>query len=186
MLKIDILDEPLVFLTAPGLFSPDGLDRGTRALLKCAPLCPGDKVLDLGCGYGVVGIYAAKKIGAPNVTMSDVELTAISLARKNARLNGVSEVRVLLSDGFHDIPDAEYTRILSNPPYHSDFSIAKHFIEKGFNRLAVGGTISLVVKRKEWYKNKLSAIFGGVKTVEMDGYFVLTAEKRVLRYANRL
>ena len=103
----------------------------------------------------------------------------------NARLNGVPGVRVLLSDGLRGIDDAGYTLILSNPPYHTDFSVARHFIEKGFNRLALGGRMMLVTKRREWYRNKLIAIFGGVQVQEVDGYFVMTAEKRGRDYANR-
>jgi len=67
---------------------------------------------------------------------------------------------------------------------HADFSVPKHFIEKGFNRLKVGGKIYMVTKRKDWYKNKFIAIFGGVKIEEFDGYFVFCAEKRSTQYAN--
>ena len=67
----------------------------------------------------------------------------------------------------------------------ADFSIPKHFIEKGFNRLRIGGKMYMVTKRKDWYKNKLSAIFGGVKIYEIDGYFVFCAEKRNSKYSNK-
>ena len=59
------------------------------------------------------------------------------------------------------------------------------FIEKGFNRLKIGGRMVMVTKRRDWYRNKLIAIFGGVKVREIDGYFVFEAERRDLRYANR-
>jgi 16S rRNA (guanine1207-N2)-methyltransferase len=173
----------MVFQTASTLFSPEAMDAGTRAMLSCAELKPDDKVLDLGCGYGVVGIYAAKLIGGRNVTMTDIDGTAVDLALNNAAMNGVPDVRVLQSDGFDNIDDTGYTLILSNPPYHADFSVAKRFIEKGFNRLAVGGRMMMVTKRRDWYKNKFIAIFGGVKITEADGYFIFTAEKRAARYA---
>ena len=175
----------MVFQTTPTLFSPEALDAGTRAMLSCASFTPEDKVLDLGCGYGVVGIYAAKLIGGRNVTMSDIDAAAVDAALTNAALNGVSDIRVLQSDGFDSIDDTGYTLILSNPPYHTDFAVAKRFIEKGFNRLAVGGKLMMVTKRRDWYKNKLIAIFGGVRIIESDGYFVFIAEKRGARYAKK-
>lgn len=143
-----------------------------------------DKVLDLGCGYGVVGILAAKLISPTNVVMSDIDDESIEISRRNAELNGIFNMKIVKSDGFKNIDDKDFTLILSNPPYHSDFSIPKHFIEKGFNRLQIGGKMYMVTKRKEWYKNKLSAIFGGVRIHEIDGYFVFVAEKRTSQYAN--
>jgi len=176
---------PLRFEAAPSLFSPNDIDAGTRAMLGCAVFSPEDKVLDLGCGYGPVGIYAAKVIGEANVTMCDIDPLAVQLSVSNAALNDVPGVRVLQSDGLRGIDAAGYTLILCNPPYHTDFSLAKHFIEKGFNRLAIGGRMMLVTKRLEWYRNKLAAIFGGVRVREVDGYYVMTAEKRGRDYAAR-
>ena len=175
----------LKFETAPTLFSPGDIDAGTRAMLQCAALSPQDKVLDLGCGWGPVGIYAAKLVGEAHVTMCDIDPLAVQLSISNAALNGVPGARVLQSDGLRGLDDAGYTLILSNPPYHTDFSVAKHFIEKGFNRLAVGGKMMLVTKRLDWYRNKLAAIFGGVSVREIDGYYVMTAEKRGREYAGK-
>jgi len=185
MFETTLLAVPLSFETAPSLFSPHDVDAGTRAMLQCAAFSPEDKVLDLGCGWGPVGIYAAKLIGDTRVTMCDVDPLAVQFSMSNAALNGVPNVRVILSDGLRGIDDAGYTLILSNPPYHTDFSVAKHFIEKGFNRLALGGKMMLVAKRLDWYRNKLTAIFGGASAREVDGYFVLTAEKRGMNYANK-
>jgi 16S rRNA (guanine1207-N2)-methyltransferase len=63
--------------------------------------------------------------------------------------------------------------------------VPKHFIEKGFNRLKIGGKMFMVTKRKDWYFNKLRAVFGGVKVTEIDDYFVFCAEKRSMKYAQR-
>ncbi|MDL2234306.1 methyltransferase [Ruminococcaceae bacterium OttesenSCG-928-L11] len=185
MLAIAINDIPLTLQTAPELFSPGGLDAGTAAMLSCINLLPSDKVLDLGCGYGVVGIYAAKCIGAERVTMCDIDPLAVEQARQNAALNNVPDVKIVQSDGFRSIDDFGFTVILSNPPYHADFSVPKHFIEKGFNRLAIGGRMLMVTKRRDWYKNKFISIFGGVKIQEVDGYFVFIAEKRTQSFASK-
>jgi 16S rRNA (guanine1207-N2)-methyltransferase len=153
-------------------------------MLSIVDFQSGDKVLDLGCGYGVVGILAAKLIGAENVVMLDADPQAITVALKNIVCNNVAGIKLIQSDGFANLDDKDFTLILSNPPYHTDFSVAKHFIEKGFNRLALGGRMVMVTKRKEWYKNKLIAIFGGVKIVEINGYYVFVADKRSPLYAN--
>ena len=184
MFTADLFGIPLRFETAETLFSPSRVDAGTRAMLSRVIFSSGDKVLDLGCGYGVVGIYAAKRIGAERVTLADIDALAVRLAKINAGLNGVAGLRVLQSDALDGIDDAGYTLILCNPPYHEDFNTAKRFIEKGFNRLALGGQMVLVVKRRGWYESKLCAIFGGAAVEEADGYFVMTAEKRRENYAN--
>jgi len=180
--SIDGID--LVFETESTIFSPIMIDKGTLAMLSVVELSDTDKVLDLGCGYGVVGIYTAKKIGMQNVVMSDVDKKCVDLAMKNAVINGVDGIDIVLSNGFENIDCNDFTVILSNPPYHTDFSVPKHFIEKGFNRLKKGGKMYMVTKRKDWYKNKLIAIFGGVKVDQIDEYYVFCAEKRSTQYAN--
>ena len=171
--------------TRPGLFSPDHADRGTLAMLSAAAFAPGMKVLDLGCGCGLVGILAAKICGQENVVLADIDPLAVQTARENAEINGVGGVKTVVSDGFASIDDAGFDLILSNPPYQSDFSVAKGFIEKGFNRLKLGGEMMMVTKRRDWYRNKLTAIFGGVRVLEIDGYYVFRAQRRAARYANR-
>jgi len=184
MIKETINDIELNLETTGVSFSPTQIDKGTLAMLSEVEFSPDDKLLDLGCGYGAVGIYASKLIGEQNVVMSDICNTSVELSRKNAELNGVDNISIILSNGFENITDNDFTLILSNPPYHTDFSVPKSFIEKGFNRLKIGGKMYMVTKRKDWYKNKLISIFGGVKIIEKDEYFVFCAEKRTMNYAS--
>ena len=185
MIVAEVMGQRLELETRPGLFSPEHADRGTLAMLSCARFEPGMKVLDLGCGCGLVGILAARLCGEENVIMSDIDPLAVQVAAANAARNGVGGVRTAVSDGFAGIDEAGFDLILSNPPYQSDFRVAKAFIEKGFNRLKLGGAMWMVTKRREWYRNKLAAIFGGVKVREIDGYCVFEAQRRQLCYANR-
>ena len=185
MLQTEILGQSLTLETHSGLFSPQHVDRGTLAMLSHAMFAPGMRILDLGCGCGVVGIVAAKIAGEENVFMSDVDPMAVELARRNAERNGVGGVHLYVSDGFRDVDAGDFDLILSNPPYQTDFSVAKGFIEKGFNRLKIGGRLMMVTKRREWYKNKLVHVFGGVRIFESDGYYVFAAERRSLKYANK-
>ena len=184
MITISINNVQVSALYTEGLFSPGNFDRGTRAMLEAYPVQPGERVLDLGCGAGWVGIYAALITGSENVVMSDIDENAVKAAEENAALNGVCP-KIVHSDGFHHLTDTAFTKIYSNPPYQSDFAVAKHFIEKGFNRLIVGGRLIMVTKRRAWYENKLRAIFGGCLVMERDGYFVFSAIKRSPSYANR-
>ena len=179
-----ILNESLSLETAPGLFSPHRVDFGTLAMLSQADFEPGQRVMDLGCGCGVVGILAAKKCGEENVVLADIDPKAVEIARRNADANGVPAVEIVVSDGFDSVNAAGFDRIYVNPPYQTDFKVAKRFIEKGFNRLKIGGKMFMVTKRLEWYRNKLKAIFGGVTVREIDGYYVFIAEKRQAEYAH--
>ena len=99
--------------------------------------------------------------------------------------NGFEGAVFVVGDALTNVPGSDFDIILSNPPYHTDFKVAKTFIEKGFNRLKIGGKMLMVTKRKDWYKNKLIAIFGGVKIYEEDGYFVFEAQKRSASYASK-
>lgn len=160
------------------MFSPNAPDKGTLAMLSETEINLDDKVLDLGCGSGIVGIYAAKLIGGKNVVMTDSLEIAAEFAKKNAVLNNVPDITVCCGNGYENVADRDFTLILSNPPYHTDFSVAKAFIEGGYRRLVFGGKMIMVTKRQDWYKNKLTAVFGGVKVKEADGYYIFTAEKR--------
>jgi 16S rRNA (guanine1207-N2)-methyltransferase len=183
MISANIKGVDLRFETADGLFSPKNVDKGTLAMLSVIDFVPDDKVLDLGCGYGAVGILAAKLVGPEHVTMVDVDELAVGAAKRNAVLNEVQGIDIRQSDGLASVTANDYTLIISHPPYHADFSVAKSFIEKGFNRLRIGGRLYMVTKRKEWYKNKLIAIFGGVKIWEIDDYFVFMSVKKGASYA---
>lgn len=178
MISAEIKNVSLKFETDPSNFSPNSIDVGTLAMLSAVEFLPDDKILDMGCGYGVVGILAAKLIGQGRVTMCDISESAVRQAKINAELNGVPDINIKISDGFSEIGDNDFTLILSNPPYHADFSVPKHFIEVGFKKLAVGGKMVMVTKRLDWYKNKLTSIFGGVRVREIDGYYVFISEKR--------
>ncbi|WP_034847312.1 class I SAM-dependent methyltransferase [Ruminiclostridium josui] len=184
ILDAKVKDIDLKFETSNKVFSPKSIDKGTLAMLSVVEFEKTDKVLDLGCGYGIVGILAAKILGIENVVMTDKDSIAVELSKKNAALNSVEGVKIIQSDGFKNLDEKDFTMILSNPPYHTDFSVAKEFIEKGFNRLCIGGRMYMVTKRKDWYKNKLTAIFGGTKIWEIDGYFVFMAKKKDSSYAN--
>jgi len=186
MIKIEIKGITLEFETNDKVFSPSNIDRGTLAMLSQVEVTKEDKILDLGCGYGIVGILASKLVGCENVVMCDVSEDAVALSKDNAKRNNVENIKIILSDGLNNIEEEGFTLILSNPPYHVDFSVPKGFIEQGYKKLLLGGKMYMVTKRKDWYKNKFISVFGGVEITELDGYFVFIAEKRIHKSKNQI
>lgn len=186
MIDIEIKNIQLQFITDDTLFSPKKIDIGTLSMLEEIDFNLESKVLDLGCGYGVVGILAAKIIGEDKVVMCDIDDNAVNISKNNASLNGVGNICIIKSDGVKDIDINDFSIILSNPPYHTDFSVAKHFIEIGFYKLVLNGRFVMVTKRFDWYKNKLTSVFGGVKVIEKNGYYIFISEKRSNIPSNKL
>ena len=178
-LVLPILGQEVVFKTGEGLFSPSAPDRGTMAMLRHVSITAADRVLDLGCGWGYVSAYACIA-GAARVDACDVDVRAACAAAENMQRCGFA-VQVAISDGLDAVEAYDYTLILSNPPYQSDFSVAKKFIAQSWEHLCIGGWLVMVTKRREWYKNRIIAVFGGVRVEEDDGYFVFTAQKRPLK-----
>lgn len=178
MFSVSIDGIELTLETGAKCFSPGAADSGTLAMLSFTKFKLGEKVLDVGCGCGIVGIWAAKQLGAENVYMTDICAEAVSYARINAEANGVRDISIVCGNAYENVSASGFDVILSNPPYHTDFSVAKTFIEKGFNRLKVGGRMLMVTKRLDWYRNKLSAVFGGCRVYEKDGYYVFEALKK--------
>lgn len=115
--------------------------------------------------------------------MIDKDRLAIHLSKENAKLNDVDDIIIYKSDGFKNLDEKDFTLILSNPPYHIDFSVAKEFIEKGFNRLCIGGRMYMVVKRDLWYRNKFKSIFDGAQVYKIDDYFIFMSIKKDSTYA---
>lgn len=183
VIDTEIKDIKMKFESSSKLFSPKSIDKGTLAMLSLVDFYQGDRVLDLGCGYGVVGILSAKILGPDNVVMIDCDPLAVEYSKKNAELNDVEGIDIFVSDGFKNCHEKNFTMILSNTPYHVDFSVPKEFIEKGFNRLSINGKMFMVTKRKEWYKNKFISVFGGVKIWEVDDYYIFMAIKKSDAYA---
>ena len=185
-IEITIKNIDLKFNSSDKLFSPRNIDIGTLSMIDEVNFENESKILDLGCGYGFVGILAAKIIGEDKVVMCDIDTEAVEMSKHNAVLNDVSNINIIQSDGLKNIADKDFSIILSNPPYHTDFSVAKHFIESGFYKLALNGKFIMVTKRLDWYKNKLSSVFGGVKVREKNGYYIFISEKRNMIDSNKL
>lgn len=137
------------FITDNGVFSKKGLDFGTRTLLESINDVSG-KVLDLGCGYGPIGIYLAKTFNA-SVDMVDVNKRSINLAIKNAKLNEVN-VNIFESDGYSNI-NTKYDYIVTNPPIRVGKKILYKLLFDAKYYLNEDGIMYLVVNKDQGAKS---------------------------------
>jgi 16S rRNA (guanine1207-N2)-methyltransferase len=165
----------------PGIFSYDRLDEGTANLLPYLHATPQDRVLDLGCGYGIVGLVAALS-GAAHVDLVDENLLAVASAQENLSLHQISEVDVYPSDVLSAVEDRKYSLIATNPPFHSgkavDYRAAQAFIEQSWQALENSGRFVLVSNRFIRYDRLMEKIYPRVEVkFQTNRYLVLQGEK---------
>ncbi len=171
----------LEFHTTWGLFSPEKIDEGTLRLIPQVVLKAHDRVLDLGCGYGVIGIALARREPAAVVQMIDKDFVAVDYAEKNIALNQVKNARAYLSNGFDQVPaEDRFNVIVSNLPAKISKEYFWILFEEARQRLVPGGTFYVVTiagLRRFTEKNFLK-IFGNYRLVDSRGtYFVAAATK---------
>ena len=163
----------------PGVFSHDHLDEGSRLLIEHFPDMQNQKVLDLGCGCGIIGLIAARQ-GAEHVDLVDVNLSAIASARKNVNEYHISRARVFPGDLFDWVKDEKYTLIVSNPPFHTgravDTLAAETFIKQTPGQLIVDGCLLIVANKFIRYDRLMKQSFGRVDIIaETSKYHLIRA-----------
>ena len=173
-----VADMKLKFRSCDSIFSKDEIDEGTRTLLNTVF----DKVqlsgdgLDLGCGYGVIGISIIKKLGL-NCDMIDVNGTAVELSLHNLLLNGIrAGANVFKSNGFENV-NSTYDFIVTNPPIKTGKKLLFELMEGAYSHLNIGGTLTLVIRKdhgEESLKKKLTEIFGNCEILKRNkGFYIL-------------
>lgn len=178
----EILDMKLKFRSCDSIFSKDEIDEGTRTLLDTvfSKLSLAGNGLDLGCGYGVIGISVIKKLGL-NCDMVDVNGTAVDLSKHNLLLNGIrTGANVFKSNGFENI-SSNYDFILTNPPIKTGKALLFNLMDGCFEHLNKGGTLTLVIRKshgEESLKTKLIGLFGNCEILKRNkGYYILHCVK---------
>jgi len=169
------------FLTASGVFSQKRIDLGTRLLIESMVLPEKGNVLDLGCGYGAIGIVAATMRPLIYVYMVDVNERAVQLARGNARRNRVSNVKFRNGFLYESVDCVKFEAILSNPPISAGLKVVLPIIRQAPMHLSSEGFLQVVIRSKIGGK-RLSSImkeaFGNVEILaRKSGYQVLLSKK---------
>ena len=145
-IEVEIFGRTLAFTTDAGVFSRDGLDRGTEVLLKALPPLTG-RVLDLGCGWGAVGAALGAANPALEIVMTDVNRRAAELARRNLAANGL-RAEVLEGDGFEAVT-GRFDAIITNPPIRAGKAVVYGLFERARDFLAPGGALYAVIRKQQ-------------------------------------
>ena len=174
--------EKFRFQTDAGVFSKGEVDFGSRLLIEAFVDSTIDgPILDVGCGYGPIGMALAKAFPHKEVHMVDVNTRAIELAVKNTEKNEVSNVRIYESDGLSAVEETKFSAIITNPPIRAGKETIFRFYEEAYAKLSSGGALWVVIQKKQGAASteaKLAELFGEVRTVDKNkGYFVFEARK---------
>lgn len=172
------------YTTDAGVFSKNAIDQGSEVLMLTGAEqnYPEGNILDLGCGYGPIGIYLGQAFPDRMIEMVDVNERALELAKLNADQNDVSNVRIYQSYLYEEVENKEFAAILSNPPIRAGKKVVHEILEKAFDHLIVGGQLLIVIQKKQGApsaKKKMEEVFGNVERINLDkGYWILASTKR--------
>ena len=167
----------LNFMTDAGVFSKGELDVGSRLLLDALPPLSGD-VLDIGCGWGAIGVAIAKANKNASVTMLDVNRRALDLCRANCERNGVT-AQVIESDGMAEVLGREFDAIVTNPPIRAGKQVIYKMFADAAVSLKADGALYLVIRKQQGAEScvkYLKTLFGEVEKLDKSaGFWVLKA-----------
>lgn len=179
--SISVSNHTFEIRSLPGVFSYDRLDEGTQMLLESIQIPAGAKVLDAGCGYGIIGLFAADQ-GAELVHMIDNNLLAVEASRETLSVNGIKNAQVIAGDLLNPYLPDHYDFVLSNPPFHTgqavDYQVAHTLIENSYQALKLGGRLIIVANRFIRYNRLIREIFGNISILaESSKFHVLSGLK---------
>lgn len=167
------------FTTDAGVFSKQGVDFGSRLLIESMELKPNADVLDVGCGYGPIGLTAATVAYEGRVVMVDINERAIELSRSNAEKNGIRNVTIIQSDLLEQVKHRKFDAVLTNPPIRAGKDTVHRIFEEARDVLKPGGSLWVVIQKKQGAPSafkKLETLFSEVGEVNHDkGYKIIRA-----------
>ncbi|MEG0346011.1 MAG: methyltransferase [Erysipelotrichaceae bacterium] len=172
-----------LFTTDNGVFSKGNIDEGTQILLNTIINdINGNKVLDLGCGYGPVGIVVKHTYPEASVHMVDVNPRAVELAIINSTNNSV-ETEIKVSNVYENVEDKDYTTIITNPPIRAGKAVIYEMFDKSIDHLSNNGVLFVVIRKQQGAmsaKVKIESVFGNCDIIHKEkGYIILKAIKKV-------
>lgn len=148
-IQVTMRGHTLKLMTDAGVFSKGQVDFGSRLLIEHMSFPTSAQVLDVGCGYGPIGLFAAKLADEGTVTMVDINERAVSLARENAKLNNIMNVDVKTSDLYNSLQGATFTTIVTNPPIRAGKRIVHQIYDDAQHHLVDGGELWVVIQKKQ-------------------------------------
>jgi len=155
----------IVLNSASGLFSVKSVDKGSSILAEYMELPEKGKILDLGCGYGVIGIIAAKSAPSAQVILTDINRRACIISKENLKANNVKNAEVRQGEFYEPVKNEKFDLILLNPPHTAGKDVCLRLIRESVNHLNSGGSLQIVARSKK----------GGAPLFkEMDGLFSKT------------
>lgn len=160
--------ERLTFHTTWGLFSPRAIDQGSRMLLEHLEVRPDDRAIDLGCGYGPLGLTVARLARRGHCLLVDKDFVAVEFATKNAALNRISNIDVQLSDGLKHVGEKNFTLAVTNLPAKTSNEHYYLFFQDIHDHLEPGGRFYIVVISglRNFIKRALHEVFGNYKKLK--------------------
>jgi 16S rRNA (guanine1207-N2)-methyltransferase len=180
-IQIKLRGKEFNFVTDAGVFSKKEIDFGSKLLIETMVINRADFVLDVGCGYGPIGLSAAVLADQGRVTMVDINERAVLLSRDNAKRNGLNNVTVLQSDLLAQVAENKFDCILTNPPIRAGKIVVHQIFSQAYSSLVPGGRLWVVIQKKQGAPSaftKLESIFGSVQEVLKDkGYWIFKAIK---------
>ena len=168
-IQVNLLDHDLTFKTRWGVFSPRAIDEGTQLFLKHVDIQESDKCLDLGCGYGPIGLAVAKSCPKGEVHMIDKDFIAVELSNANAKLNNINNAQAYLSDAFSLVDKTNYfDQVLSNVPAKVGREQLSIILYDAYDALKPGGKITFVTINglRHFIKNNFKSVFGNYKKLK--------------------
>ncbi len=177
-IKANLRGRDWEFITDAGVFSKSGVDFGTRRLIESVYVEPNEKVLDLGCGYGVIGVVLGIACQA-KMTMTDINERAISLAKRNCQRYQLANVSFYTSDGFESIPQQKFQHIITNPPIRAGKVKIYSMFEQTLDYLEASGSFWSVIHKKHGADSAVKKLENLYKSVEIvnkkSGYQIIKA-----------
>jgi 16S rRNA (guanine1207-N2)-methyltransferase len=181
LIRTYLRGRPFEFLTASGIFSNSRIDPGTRLLIECMVLPESGYVLDMGCGYGPVGIAAATFNPNLHVVLVDVNSRAVQVARQNVEENGASNAEVRRGSLYKPVKELSFDCVLSNPPVSAGLNTVRAIICEAPKHMSNKGTFQMVVRSKvggKRFRTFFEETFGNVEiSARESGYRVLMSHK---------
>ena len=177
VLDVELLGSRFNLHTRWGVFSPRSIDDGTLLLLKYISADDDDVCLDLGCGYGPIGLALARHCHKGQVHMVDKDFVAVELANYNAKINNINNAKAYLSDAFIQVPsEIKFNKIISNIPAKVGREQLSIILYDAFEALELGGTITVVTINglKDFIKNNFRSVFGNYKKIKQGQKYIVS------------